>query len=88
MGKGVGGEVTLNGQPLTAQSASQYTSYVGQEDVFVASISVWEALMFYTQLSLAGNYSNSDRIARMETVLETMGLMRVRRSKVTLPSQG
>ena len=32
-----------------------------QEDVFVPTLSVWEALMFYTQLSLPGDLSMDQR---------------------------
>lgn len=83
MGKGVGGMVSINGSALTSQTVNQYTAYVGQEDVFVASISVWEALLFYTQLSLPGDLTDAERKSRMEMVLETMGLLRLRRSKVS-----
>ncbi len=53
-----------------------------QEDVFVPILSVWEALMFYTQLSLPGELSMSQRTSRMLSVLRTMGLEKVINSKV------
>ena len=81
-GKGVKGSVTINGDQITPDTASKFASYVGQEDVFVASLSVWEALHFYTQLSLPGHFTPDQRKSRMESVLETMGLLRVKNSKV------
>ena len=83
-GKGVKGSVTINGDQITPDTASKFASYVGQEDVFVASLSVWEALHFYTQLSLPGHFTPDQRKGRMESVLETMGLLRVKNSKVPL----
>ena len=53
-----------------------------QEDVFVPTLSVWEALMFYTQLSLPGDLSMDQRKSRMISVLRTMGLEKVVKSKV------
>ena len=53
-----------------------------QEDVFVPTLSVWEALMFYTQLSLPGDLSMDQRKSRMISVLRTMGLEKVIKTKV------
>lgn len=82
IGKGVSGSVTINGKQVTTETASQYTSYVAQEDVFVPTQSVWEALLFYTQLSLPGDLSMTQRQERMNSVLRTMGLEKVKNSKV------
>ena len=80
-GKGVEGRVTLNGQPITPETSNKYISYVGQEDVFMPTLSAWESLLFCTQLCLPA-MPVKQRNARMEAVLETMGLLRVKNSKV------
>ena len=83
-GKGVEGRVTLNGQPITPETSNKYISYVGQEDVFMPTLSAWESLLFCTQLCLPA-MPVKQRNARMEAVLETMGLTRVKNSKVGVP---
>ena len=45
-------------------------------------LTAWESLEFYTQLSLPVLLSTEDRHARMDTVLETMGLAHVKHTKV------
>lgn len=82
IGKGIRGSVTINGKPVTTETSSQYTSYVAQEDVFVASLSVWESLSFYITLSLPGDFTAKQRKGRMTAVLRTMGLEKVTHSKV------
>ena len=52
-----------------------------QEDVFLPMLTAWESLEFYTQLSLPVLLSTQDRHARMNTVLETMGLAHVKSTK-------
>lgn len=83
IGRGIRGSVTINGKPVTTETSSQYFAYVAQEDVFVATLTVWEALSFYTQLSLPGDFSADQRKARMKAVLQTMGLEKVTQSRVS-----
>ena len=67
---------------MTTKTSSQYFSYVAQEDVFVATLTCWEALTFYTELSLPGEFTQGQRKGRMRAVLRTMGLEKVTNSKV------
>lgn len=83
MGKGISGEITYNQKQITADNASKFASYVSQEDVFVPSLTVWEALQFYTALSLPGDFTTAERNARMWSALVTMGLHKTKTSKVT-----
>lgn len=83
IGKGIRGSVTINGKAVTTDTSSQYFAYVAQEDVFVATLSVWEALAFYTELSLPGDFTSEQRKGRMRAVLRTMGLEKVTNSKAS-----
>ena len=88
IGRGIRGTITVNGKPVTAKISGQYFSYVAQEDVFVATLSVWEALMFYTELSLPGDFTTEQRKGRMRAVLRTMGLEKVTKSMVNVYTDG
>jgi ABC-type multidrug transport system ATPase subunit len=75
----------MEGRPLPKLSFRKVVVSSAQEDVFVPTQSVWEALLFYTQLSLPGDLSMTQRQERMNSVLRTMGLEKVKNSKVLLP---
>lgn len=80
-GKGVEGVITLNDQVMTRELSNRCISYVGQEDVFMPTLSAWESLLFVSQLCMA-SASTAERHARMDTVLDRMGLLKVKHSKV------
>lgn len=82
--KGLEGLVTLNGVPINPHLANRCISYVGQEDVFVPMLTVWESLSFVAKLSMPPMPAVV-RHARMDAVLGTLGLGRVKNSKVKQP---
>ncbi len=84
-GKGVEGLITLNGHVMTRELSNRCISYVGQEDVFMPTLSAWEALLFVSQLCMAPA-PKAERAARMNAVLEQMGLTKVKNSKVSFNS--
>ena len=53
-----------------------------QEDVFLPNLTAWESLSFYARLSLPADITRLERRARMENILETMGIANVRFSMV------
>ena len=53
-----------------------------QDDTFLPMLSAWESLNIYIQLSLPVKLSKADRFARMDTVMEAMGLLRSKHTKV------
>lgn len=53
-----------------------------QEDVFLPNLTAWESLGFYARLSLPRDVSAKERRVRMESILETMGIAKVRHSMV------
>ena len=56
-----------------------------QHDIFLPMLSAWESLDIYIQLSLPVFLSKEDRHARMDAVLESMGLLRSKHTKARLP---
>ena len=45
-GQGVTGAITLNNHVMTKKLSNRCISYVGQEDVFMPTLSAWESLLF------------------------------------------
>ena len=56
--------------------------YVPQEDTFVATLTAIETLKFRAALTVPSNVLKKQRNERIRAVLETMGLWRVRDTKV------
>lgn len=81
-GRGVEGVITLNGHTMTRELSNRCISYVGQEDVFMPTLSAWESLLFVSQLCM-DPAPRAERTARMNAVLEQMGLSKVKHSKVS-----
>lgn len=81
IGQGVGGLITLNEKIMTRELSNRCISYVGQEDVFMPTLSAWESLLFVSQLRTA-SANKAERFARMDAVLRQMGLLKVKHSKV------
>lgn len=80
-GKNVVGQVTMNGKPCGPEFR-RISGYVPQEDSFVATLTALETLNFRAALTLPADTSKAARTERIKAVLETMGLWRVRDSKV------
>lgn len=76
------GRILLNGQPVSGRLSNSYISYVAQEDVFEPTLSAWESLLFVTQLCMEAQ-PDQTRNARMNEVLDMMGLLKVKHSKVS-----
>ncbi|KAK9808556.1 hypothetical protein WJX73_008341 [Symbiochloris irregularis] len=74
--------VSMNGHRIYQAMTRKYMSYVGQEDVFLPNLTAWESLAFYARLSLPEDITRYERRDRMETILETMGISKVRFSMV------
>ena len=82
-GQGLEGAVKLNGLQINPTLANRCISYVGQEDVFMPMLTVWESLLFVAELRVKPDPDVS-LTNRMNVVLETLGMARIRNSKVSL----
>lgn len=76
----VQGSVTVNGSPWTKR-LKRFASYVMQDDVFHATLTVREHLTLQARLRMGGRFSKVQYTARVDTVIEELGLAK---SKDTL----
>ena len=74
----------LNKAATTGTLQSLTCSSCLQQDTFLPMLSAWESLDIYIQLSLPLKLNKADRHARMDAVLESMGLLRSKHTKVRL----
>ncbi|TMW61229.1 hypothetical protein Poli38472_013692 [Pythium oligandrum] len=74
---GVEGSITVNGAPWSKQ-LKRLTSYVMQDDLFYATITVREHLMFQAQLRMGKTHTVEEYTQRVETVMEELGLNKSR----------
>lgn len=58
------------------------SGYVPQEDSFVATLTAMETLKFRAALTVPSTVGRAQRAERIQAVLETMGLWRVKDTKV------
>jgi ABC-type multidrug transport system ATPase subunit len=75
------GDVLVNGQ-IPGPEWKRITGYVLQDDVFIATQTAREHLTFVSRLKLPANMSSEERDARVESVLEDMGLQEVSNSQI------
>ena len=75
------GTLTLNEKPA-GKKLKRYSQYVTQEDVFVATQTTFETLQFRAGLCMPATISQNDRLNRINTVVDVMGLTKVKHSKV------
>ncbi|KAH9327899.1 hypothetical protein KI387_000007 [Taxus chinensis] len=66
------GDILVNGR---RQALSYGTSaYVTQDDILMATLTVWEAVFYSAQLQLPGSMSTADKRERAENTIKQMGL--------------
>lgn len=73
----LGGVLLVNGIPA-GQGFIGMCAYVPQHDNFVPVMTALEVLQFYAGIVLPGDWSAARRAARVEEVLQEMGLAQVR----------
>ncbi|KAL5333248.1 P-loop containing nucleoside triphosphate hydrolase protein [Aspergillus crustosus] len=70
------GECYVNGGEIDNATFGRIASYVEQEDALIGSLTVRETLKFAADLSLPRFVSKSERIGRIDTLLEAFGIQR------------
>ncbi|KAL2820886.1 P-loop containing nucleoside triphosphate hydrolase protein [Aspergillus cavernicola] len=68
------GNCYVNGGEIDNATFGRITSYVEQEDALIGSLTVQETLKFAADLSLPGFVSKSERVERIQTLLEAFGI--------------
>ncbi|KAJ8148520.1 hypothetical protein LV155_008053 [Aspergillus fumigatus] len=69
------GECYVNGGALDNATFGRITSYVEQEDALIGSLTVQETLKFAADLSLPSSVSKAQRRDRIQTLLESFGIL-------------
>lgn len=70
----VGGETLVNGEVLGLHQISAFSTYVGQEDALIGSLTVRETMHFAARLSLPSTVSKAERKKRVEDLIASFGL--------------
>lgn len=77
----VSGKVFLDGKPVPKNF--QYLSgYVVQNDLFVATVTVREALWFCANLRLPSSVSHADKADKIEKIMKDLGLLKCSDTKI------
>ncbi|KAF2069007.1 hypothetical protein CYY_009676 [Polysphondylium violaceum] len=77
----VTGQLLVNGKEI-GDNYKKICSYVTQEDTLLQTATVFETLKFYADLRLPSYYTEEQKIARVDQVLDDIGLSKKRDSKI------
>ncbi|KAJ3410887.1 hypothetical protein HDV05_003105 [Chytridiales sp. JEL 0842] len=73
----VGGTVLLDGHMLSREQIRSQVAYVDQDDLLLPTLTVRETLLFSAKLRLAESMSYADKTAKVDEVLQVLGLAHV-----------
>ncbi|CAI7566531.1 unnamed protein product [Penicillium manginii] len=79
------GDSYVNGSGVDSSAFGRMTSYVEQEDTLIGSLTVRETLKFAADLSLPSSVTKSQRIERIDTLLESFGIQNQANTLVGTP---
>ncbi|XP_015785598.1 protein white isoform X2 [Tetranychus urticae] len=82
------GKVLLNNEPTTIQKLASCSAYVQQDDLFFGVLTVREHLQFQLELRTSVPLTPEQRRAKINKLLETLGLMKVAESRIKCSSTG
>ena len=74
----VEGDFRLNGRQYTKSILKSMSAYVMQDDILHAELTVAETLSYAAELRLPANFISKERIARVEEVINLMGIAEVK----------
>ncbi|MCL7021680.1 hypothetical protein MKW94_021621 [Papaver nudicaule] len=72
--KSLRGSVTMNGETLESGVLKTISAYTMQDDLLFPTLTVEETLMFSAEFRLPRSFSNSNKMARVQTVIDELGL--------------
>lgn len=70
------GEILVNGHVTDQTTIRQVSSYVEQEDAMIGILTLRETIDFAARLSMSGTLSKTERMARVQELIESFGLQR------------
>ncbi|XP_073044428.1 ABC transporter G family member 6-like [Primulina eburnea] len=76
------GTITLNGEVLESKLLKVISAYVMQDDLLFPMLTVEETLMFSAEFRLPGNMSKSRKRARVEALIDQLGLRTAARTVI------
>jgi ABC-type multidrug transport system ATPase subunit len=75
------GKITLNGYPMNSDFNDR-VAFCQQEDLFLGTLTVKEHLMYQARLRMAASTTKQEREARVEEVMNVLGLKKVENSRI------
>ncbi|GME23629.1 ABC transporter protein [Neofusicoccum parvum] len=78
-------ELYVNGRALTLQKFRKISSFVEQEDALLGALTVEETLSFSAKLSLPSSVTKTERIARIEALMDSFGLRNQAKTLIGTP---
>lgn len=70
------GKIMINGQVTNESALRQVSTYVEQEDAMIGILTTRETIDFAARLSMVGKISKSERLSRVNELIESFGLQR------------
>jgi len=86
-GLNVSGSRLANGQPVTPSSLLASSAYVQQDDLFFGSLTVREHLTFHALLRMDKGMAKADRMERVESVIQELGLTKCSDTQIGVPGK-
>eukprot|EP00922_Rhytidocystis_sp_ex-Travisia-forbesii_P040759 GHVS01060772.1.p1 GENE.GHVS01060772.1~~GHVS01060772.1.p1 ORF type:complete len:681 (+),score=17.00 GHVS01060772.1:383-2425(+) len=78
------GTIKSNGQVITNQDVRQMTSYMRQTATFLSDLSVYDTVRYEALLKLSNDMTYSQKMERVEQVIEATAISNCRRSSTSL----
>ena len=78
----------LNGEPVDTDRLARISGYVQQDDLFIGTLKVGEILRFQALLRMDKHFTYEERMARVEEVIQELGLTKCRNTLVGNPEKG
>ncbi|CAF0910847.1 unnamed protein product [Rotaria sordida] len=80
----ISADVRINGQKMK-RDISGVSGFVQQEELFVGSLTIQEHLQFHSMLRLGKEYTQDERINRVDEVIEFLNLTKVKNTTIGIP---
>ena len=78
----VSGARYANGVAVTSNSLTAVSGYVQQDDLFIGTLTVRETLIFQAMVRMDPNIPKKQRMERVKSVIDELGLSRQERMSV------
>ncbi|CAG7696963.1 unnamed protein product [Allacma fusca] len=84
----ISGDIFVNGVPVkNSEMLSSISAYVQQDDLFIGTLTVREHLIFQARLRMDRHFSFTDRVKRVDEVINDLGLTKCRDTLIGIPGR-